>query len=266
MTTPSPTASAHESVARSRSRSSLPLRLLTLAGVAALFGVGLWLFGDQLTLDNLASREADFRRFQQEHPLLLYVLAFAAYVLVTGLSIPGATAMTLLLGWLFGFWRGLLLVSFASTMGATTAFVLSRYLLRDAIQSRFSSRLTAFNEALRREGAFYLFTLRLIPVVPFFVINVVMGLTPMRLTTFWWVSQVGMLPGTAVYVFAGSSVPSLQTLAERGLGGILRPELLIAFILLGLFPLVVKRLFGRFRTDTPPAGNDAPPAGGETAK
>jgi uncharacterized membrane protein YdjX (TVP38/TMEM64 family) len=266
MTTPSDqAASATESVTRSASRSSLALRLLTLAGLAAVFGVGLWLLGDQLSLDNLAAREAGFRQFQLEHPLLLYVLAFAAYVLVTGLSIPGATAMTLLLAWLFGFWRGLLLVSFASTLGASFAFLLSRYLLRDAIQRRFSSRLAAFNEALRREGAFYLFTLRLIPAVPFFVINIVMGLTPMRLATFWWVSQVGMFPATVVYVFAGSSVPSLQILAERGLGGILRTELLAVFVLLGLYPLIVKRLFVRFRPHAPSAGNDAPPAGRESA-
>ena len=122
--------------------------------------------------------------------------------------------MTLVVAWYFGFWKGLVLVSFASTCGATLAFLLSRYLLRDIIQSKFGERLKTFNESLDREGAFYLFTLRLIPAVPFFVINVVMGLTRIRTTTFWWISQVGMLAGTCVYVYAGSNIPSLSQLVD----------------------------------------------------
>ena len=152
--------------------------------------------------------------------------------------------MTLLFGWLFGFWRGLVVVSFGSTAGATVAFLLSRYLLRDAIIQRFGDRLSSFNESLEREGAFYLFTLRLIPAVPFFVINAVMGLSPLRVRTFWWVSQLGMLAGTAVYVYAGASVPRLQTLADKGVGTIFTPsqmtQILMAFVLLGLFPLIVR--------------------------
>ena len=182
-----------------------------------------------------------------KNPLLVYGLAFLIYVCVTGLSLPGAAAMSLVIGWYFGFWRGLVLVSFASTTGATLAFLLSRYLLRDAVQQRFGGRLQAFNEALRREGAFYLFTLRLILGVPFFVINVVMGLTPLRVSTFWWVSQIGMLPGTCVFVFAGSEFPSLQELAEQGAGGILKPSLFIAFLILGVFPLAIKKIVERFR-------------------
>uniref|UniRef100_A0A7C2NUI7 TVP38/TMEM64 family membrane protein n=1 Tax=Schlesneria paludicola TaxID=360056 RepID=A0A7C2NUI7_9PLAN len=212
-------------------------------------------FGDQLTLQNLARYESMFRQFQSEHPWLIYAAAFVAYVAVTGLSLPGAAAMTLLMGWLFGFVRAVILVSFASTAGASLAFLLSRYLLKDAVQHRFGDRLAAFNAALEREGAFYLFTLRLIPAVPFFVINVVMGLTPLRLSTFWWVSQLGMLPGTCIYVYAGSTVPSLQELANKGVGGILRPGVLVAFAVLGLFPLVVKRLMGRLR---PPSNSTSP--------
>ena len=117
-------------------------------------------------------------------------------------------------GWYFGLAPAVILVSFASTSGATIAFLLSRYLFRDAIQTRFRDQLAKFNQALQREGAFYLFTLRLIPAVPFFVINVVMGLTPIRTLTFWWVSQVGMLAGTIVYVYAGSTIPSLAHLAD----------------------------------------------------
>lgn len=224
-------------------RRLLVLGLVGLVGYAAFSQ-----FGDQLSLSQLAARESEFRMYQAAHPVLIYVAAFAAYVLVAGLSLPGATAMTLLMGWLFGLWRGILVVSFASTLGATLAFLLSRYLLRNAIQQQFGTRLKTFNEALEREGAFYLFTLRLIPAAPFFVINVVMGLTPLRLGTYWWVSQLGMLPGTAVYVYAGSNFKGgLQGLAEHGVAGILTTELLISFVLLGLFPILVKKLFGRLR-------------------
>lgn len=147
-------------------------------------------FRETLSLENLASQEATLRQFQQDHPILVYGTAFTIYVLVTGLSLPGAAVLTMLAGWYFGLLRGVIFVSFASTTGAALAFLLSRYLLRDWIQSRFGQRLTMFNEALDREGAFYLFTLRLIPAVPFFVINVVMGLTRIRVITFWWVSQI----------------------------------------------------------------------------
>jgi uncharacterized membrane protein YdjX (TVP38/TMEM64 family) len=121
--------------------------------------------------------------------------------------------------------------------------------MRDAIQTRFGDRLAKFNEALEREGAFYLFTLRLIPAVPFFVINVVMGLTPLRVTTYWWVSQVGMLPGTAAYVYAGTSVPDLQTLATQGVSGIISPQLLSAFVVLGLLAIVIKKVLSWVTSD-----------------
>lgn len=221
------------------------LAVLGVVVAAAIFGY--LQFRDALTLQSLAQQESALRSYQHEHPLLVYAAAFLIYVTVTGLSLPGAAVLTLVCGWFFGFWRGLLLVSFASTTGATVAFFVSRFLLRDSIQQRFGDRLAAFNQALEREGAFYLFMLRLIPAVPFFVINVVMGLTPIRPPTFWWVSQLGMLPGTAVYVYAGSSVPNLATLAEKGVSGILSPQLLVAFALLGLMPLVLKKIVQRLR-------------------
>jgi uncharacterized membrane protein YdjX (TVP38/TMEM64 family) len=139
-------------------------------------------------------------------------------------------------------------VSFASTLGATLAFLLSRYLLRDTVQAQFGERLAKFNAMLEREGAFYLFTLRLIPAVPFFAINVVMGLTPIRATTFWWVSQLGMLPASAVYVYAGDQVPTLAELAKRGVGSVLNARTIIALALLGVFPLVVKKAMGYWRS------------------
>ncbi len=212
--------------------------------VAGIAFVAYTQFGDALSIQNLARQESHLRAFQQEHPVLVWGLAFLVYVVVTGLSLPGAAVLTLVYGWYFGLWQGLLLVSFASTTGATVAFLLSRFLLRDSIQKRFGKRLVTFNQALEQEGAFFLFTLRLIPAVPFFVINAVMGLTPIRTFTFWWVSQLGMPAGTAVYVYAGSSVPNLQTLADQGINAVFTPsqltQIVVAFVLLGLFPLIVR--------------------------
>ncbi len=217
-------------------------------------------FGDRLNLESLAASESQLRQFQTDHSILVYGIAFVVYVGVTGLSLPGATALTLLYGWYFGLLRGVVVVSFASTAGATLAFLLSRYLFGRAVQNRFEAKLSGFNEALRREGPFYLFTLRLIPAIPFFVINLVMGLTPIRVVTFWWVSQLGMLAGTTVYVYAGSSVPSLQVLAQHGVQAVLTPgqlmQLVVALALLGVFPLAVRLVVRKLRpkTDALPNG------------
>lgn len=221
------------------------LVLLVLV-VAAIVG-GYLQFGDALSLEGIAARESSLRSYQTANPVLVFGLAFAIYVAVTGLSLPGAAVLTLVFGWYFGFLPALFLVSFASTTGASLAFLMSRYVLRSSIQTRFGDKLATFNDALARDGAFYLFTLRLVPAVPFFVINLVMGLTPVRLGTYWWVSQLGMFPGTAVYVYAGATVPDLQTLSEQGAGGILSPQLLAAFVLLGIFPLLVKLVMRRLR-------------------
>jgi uncharacterized membrane protein YdjX (TVP38/TMEM64 family) len=188
---------------------------LALLGAALLTGLVLAYFF--LSIDFLASQETKLRRGYAEAPALVLAGAFLIYVIATGLSLPGAAIMSLVIGWFFGFWRAFILVSFASTAGATLAFLLSRYFLRDSIQTRFGEQLKKFNEALDREGAFYLFTLRLIPAVPFFVINVVMGLTKIRTATYWGVSQVGMLAGTCVYVYAGTTIPSLNQIADPSL-------------------------------------------------
>lgn len=238
--------------AESMARFAKPAILLALCLAV---GIGYLKYGHLLSLEQLASRETQLRGYQESYPWLVIGGAFVLYVSVTGLSLPGAAALSLVYGWYFGFLRGVLLVSFASTLGATLAFLLSRYLFRAAIQAKFGERLDTFNEKLAEEGPFYLFTLRLIPAVPFFVINLVMGLTPIRTRTFWWVSQLGMLPGTAVYLYAGSSVPSLRQLAEQGAGGIISPQLLLAFVLLGVFPILVKKLLARFRVKPTAAGN-----------
>ncbi len=229
-------------------RSNLWIKLAVLGLVSATVALGYVQFGSQLKLESLAQREVALREYQQAHPILVFGIAFLIYVAVTGLSLPGATVLSLVYGWYFRLLPAIVLVSFASTAGATIAFLLSRYLFRDTIQAKFGDRLAAFNWALKREGAFYLFTLRLIPAVPFFVINVVMGLTPILVRTYWVVSQLGMLPGTVLYVYTGSTVPDLKTLSEQGASGILSPQMFIAFALLGLFPIVVKKIVERFRS------------------
>lgn len=237
--------------------------LIKIAVLVVLVGGLAYVYSEyrsELTLQSLAEHEAGIRQFHRNHPVGVLAVAFLIYVAVTALSIPGAVVLTLAYGWVFkefygqstGLAAGVVLISFASTAGATLAFLLSRYLLRDSIQKRFGDRLKKFDETLQKEGPFYLFTLRLIPAVPFWVINVVMGLTPIRVWTYWWVSQLGMLAGTCVYVYAGTQIPSATDLAEHGLSGILTPGLLIAFVILGLFPIVVKKAIARFTTQPSP--------------
>ncbi len=201
--------------------------------------VGFFFFdlGNYLTLDYFNQQKAAINDFYQQNPWQTALIYFLIYVAVTGLSLPGAAVMTLAGGAVFGLWWGVLLVSFASTIGATIAFLVSRLLLRDWVQQRFGKNLKTINQGIEKDGPFYLFTLRLVPVFPFFVINLVMGLTPIRVLQFFFVSQLGMLPGTFVYVNAGTQLAQVDSV-----GGILSPDLLFSFVLLGIFPLLAKRL------------------------
>ncbi len=218
-------------------------KLLVLAGVviavAAFFALG----GQRyLSFENVKGQRAAIDAWYASHPFGTAITFLAAYVAVTAFSLPGAAIMTLVAGAIFGLGWGTVIVSFASSIGATLAFLTSRFLLRDWVQSRFGQQLNALNEGVRREGALYLFTLRLIPVAPFFVINLAMGLTPIGTWTFYWVSQVGMLAGTLVFVNAGTQLAQLQSLS-----GILSPRLIGAFVLLGIFPLVAARAVEFFK-------------------
>ncbi len=190
-----------------------------------------------LTLDYFNAQRDAIGAYQAANPLQTALIYFLVYVAVTGLSLPGAAVLTLAGGAIFGLWWGLLIVSFASTLGATIAFLVSRLLLRDWVQSKFGQNLKAINQGVEKEGAFYLFTLRLVPLFPFFVINLVMGLTPIRTLQFFFVSQIGMLAGTFVFVNAGTQLAQIDSL-----GGILSPGLLFSFVLLGIFPLLAKKL------------------------
>lgn len=217
------------------------MKKLVIVGIAAVLVVLFFAFdlNHYLTLGGLKASLDPIRAWQTTAPLLFGVAFFAIYVVVTALSLPGAVIMTLAGGALLGLWWGTLVVSFASSVGATLAFLVSRYLLRDAVQNRFGDRLKAINDGIARDGPFYLFTLRLVPAFPFFLINLLMGLTPIRTREFYWVSQVGMLAGTLVYVNAGTQLAKLS-----GLSGILSPTLLISFALLGIFPLAARKVLG----------------------
>lgn len=230
-------------------------RKLALMGVILALLGSFFVFdiGQYLNLETLKAQQAALNEQVSAQPWLAAGVFFLAYVAVTALSLPGAALMTLLAGALFGLLEGFILVSFASTLGATLAMLSSRFLLRDWVQSRFGQRLAGIDAGIEREGAFYLFALRLVPVFPFFLINLAMGLTRLPARTYWWVSQLGMLPGTLVFVNAGRELSKLDSLA-----GILSPGLLGAFVLLGVFPLIARKLLGLIQARRVYAGWDKP--------
>ncbi|MGC1509929.1 TVP38/TMEM64 family protein [Ketobacter nezhaii] len=207
--------------------------------------VGVWYTFDlnqYFTFYYIQSQQATWAQALEQNPLQVAVIFFSVYVLVTALSLPGAALMTLAAGALFGVVQGTLIASFASTIGASLAFLLARFVARDWVQNKFSDQLQAINRGVEEEGGFYLFSLRLIPAFPFFLINIVMALTPIRLWSFYWISQLGMLAGTVVYVNAGTQLSQLESLK-----GILSADLILSFIALGLLPLVAKKVINLIR-------------------
>jgi pyruvate/2-oxoglutarate dehydrogenase complex dihydrolipoamide dehydrogenase (E3) component/uncharacterized membrane protein YdjX (TVP38/TMEM64 family) len=226
---------------RVNKQTAVRLTLLTVF-IACIWAFQHYGLSNYLTLDWIKSNQAAFQQQYAANPTLVIGAFFLFYVLVTAVSLPGAGILTLAAGALFGLAVGTAVVSVASSLGATLAFLMSRFLFRDWIRTRFASTLKKVDAGIRKEGAFYLFTLRLIPVVPFFVINLVMGLTEMRTSAFFLVSQVGMLLGTVVYVNAGTELAKISTLK-----GILSPSLLLSFVFLGVLPLVTKKLVEALR-------------------
>ncbi|MFH0287903.1 TVP38/TMEM64 family protein [Vibrio owensii] len=224
----------------------LILGLILLATIIFL-GVN---FGQYLTLENAKAQQQALNSFIDQNFVFAAATYFFAYIAITAFSIPGAAVVTLLGAALFGFWTSLLLVSFASTIGATIAFLSSRYLLREWVQSKFGNKLNAINQGVEKDGAFYLFSLRLIPVFPFFLINLLMGLTPMSVARFYLTSQIGMLPGTAVYLNAGTQLATIDSLS-----GIVSPTVLASFALLGLFPIIAKWVMNKVRPAQVQNGN-----------
>jgi dihydrolipoamide dehydrogenase len=228
----------------------LLLLIIVMFLIAAFFVFDL---GNYLSFENLKASRDEIAAWRDARPLFALAGAFLLYVAVTALSLPGATIMTLAIGAVFGFFTGLVLVSFASTVGATLAFLISRFIFQDTVQRRYGQRLKTLNEGIEKDGAFYLFSLRLVPIFPFFLINLLMGLTPIRSWTFYWVSQIGMLAGTMVYVNAGTQLGELESAS-----GILSPALIGSFVLLGLFPLLAKRLLSLVKSHKALAGWDRP--------
>jgi uncharacterized membrane protein YdjX (TVP38/TMEM64 family) len=212
------------------------LILIFIGVIAAYFFFDL---GQVLTLENFKARQSEIIAAKDARPALYMAGFFLLYVAVTALSIPGAVIMSLVAGALFGLVPGMVIVSFASTIGATLAFLSSRYLFRDWVQRKFGKRMLIIDYGLARDGAFYLFTLRLIPVFPFFVINLLMGLTQIRTWTFFWVSQLGMLAATIVFVNAGTQVSHIESTS-----GLLSPTLIGSFVALALFPWLAKAIIG----------------------
>ncbi|WP_027181427.1 TVP38/TMEM64 family protein [Oleidesulfovibrio alaskensis] len=220
---------------RNTGRVILPVALAVLLAVFWYFDLGRF-----FTLEYVKASQDSFTALYRQHGVLVVAGYMALYIAVTALSLPGATVMTLAGAALFGFWVTLAAVSFASTIGATLACLASRFVLRGWVQRRLGGRLEKINAGIREDGAFYLFSLRLVPVFPFFLINLAMGLTPLPIRTFYWVSQLGMLPGTIVYVNAGKELGAIESLS-----GILSPSLILSFALLGLFPLAARKVLER---------------------
>jgi len=203
----------------------------------------LWLvseFSHYLTLENAKIYQAQLNEYINDNFLLAGVLYFALYTVSTALSVPGAILLTLLGAALFGFWWSLLFVSFASSIGATLAFLFSRYLLQDWVQRRFGGKLKAINQGIEKDGSLYLLTLRLIPVFPFFMVNLVMGLTTMSAKKYYLFSQLGMLPSTMLFLNAGTQLADINSLS-----GLLSPSLLVSLVVLGLLPLISKFIINR---------------------
>ena len=221
-----------------QSRIILLVIIVTFIGAFFYFGLGQY-----LTLESLKAQQAAIAEYRSAQPFSALLMYALIYIAVTGLSLPGATILTLAGGAVFGLLWGTVIVSFASTIGATLAFLAARFLFRDSVAAKFDDSLKAIDEGVEREGSFYLFTLRLVPLFPFFMINLLMGLTKMKTLTFYLVSQVGMLAGTVVYVNAGTELGKIKSLA-----GILSPTLLGSFILLGLFPLLAKKIVTAIRS------------------
>jgi len=224
-------------------RKSLGIKIVLLVGIAGL----MWLFflfdlDQQLSLENLKNKLDAFKVYYGQNKALTMMIYMVIYIVMAGLSLPGAVIISLAGGALFGLFYGTLLVSFASTIGATLAFLFSRYMFKDWVQHRFSSKLAIINKGIEKEGGFYLFTLRLVPIFPFFVINLAMGVTPPRVPGFYWVSQEGMLPRSVVFTNAGTQLAKIDSA-----GGILSPGLLFSFVLLGVFPILAKRVTAYIR-------------------
>lgn len=221
------------------SKSKLSILLALLLAIAAFIW---WLPPDLLTLENLKARQAEIEQFRINMPILTALLFCATYIFFAALSIPGATIMTIAAGAIFGLLYGTIWVSISSTIGATLAFLMSRYFFQDAVKRKFGDKIQTIEDNFDKDGAFYLFSMRLVPAFPFFAVNLLMGLTPIKVSAYVFASWAGMLAGTAVYVNAGTELSKLESLS-----GILSPRIILSFLLLATFPFIARRLLKLFK-------------------
>ena len=210
--------------------------LLFLISLIILFFI--YEMNEYSSLQNIKRQYQNLLYYYDKNNLLIHIVFIFIYIITTSLSLPFALALTLIGGALFGFWYGLILVSFGSTIGATIAFLIARFIGYEYVRINYQNQLSKFYNGFKKEGTFYLFALRMVPLFPFFMINIITALMPIKTWTFYWVSQVGMLPGTILYVFAGTQLSEIKSLSD-----IMSPTIIVTFILIGFFPILVKEIF-----------------------
>ncbi len=220
----------------SDNRNRIILIIVIAIGIALYFN-----YREYFSLAQLKNQQQAIIAYRDSNPIVTILLYGLLYIVITGFSLPGATILTLAGGALFGLFWGTVIVSFASTIGAVLAFWAARFLFRESLEQRFNEFLRTVNKGIAEEGNYYLFTLRLIPLFPFFLVNLVMGLTQMKASTFFWISQIGMLPGTLLYVNAGTQLATINTVSD-----IASPLIVGSFVLLGIFPLAAKKIIEQF--------------------
>ena len=218
------------------SQKTLKISLLFLISLIILFFI--FEMNEYSSLQNIKVQYQNLLHYYDKNNLLMHIIFIFIYIITTSLSLPFALALTLIGGALFGFWYGLILVSFGSTIGATIAFLIARFIGYEYVRKNYKNQLSKFYNGFKKEGAFYLFALRMVPLFPFFMINILTALMPIKTRTFYWVSQVGMLPGTILYVFAGTQLSEIKSLSD-----IMSPTLIVTFIFIGFFPILVKEVF-----------------------
>ena len=218
------------------SQKTLKISLLFLISLIILFFI--FEMNEYSSLQNIKVQYQNLLHYYDKNNLLMHIIFIFTYIITTAFSLPFALALTLIGGALFGFWYGLILVSFGSTIGATIAFLIARFVGYEYVRINYKNQLSKFYNGFKKEGAFYLFALRMVPLFPFFMINILTALMPIKTRTFYWVSQVGMLPGTILYVFAGTQLSEIKSLSD-----IMSPILIVTFIFIGFFPILVKEVF-----------------------
>lgn len=218
-----------------------------IAALALICLAGCWILPQYFNMSVLATHDEALRSWCRANTLLALLLMFVSYTAITAASIPAAALMTMIAGWIFGFWPAFIVISFASTLGATCAFLISRTLLQELMQRHYGTLAQKMAQAIEQHGATVVLMLRLAPTFPFFLVNILLALSPVRLRTFWWASQLGMLPGTAVFVAAGASLPSLKTLETQGTTGVLTWQTATAFVAIACLPVTIRQLLKKFR-------------------